>query len=189
MSQLKMKLKAELNQILSDPTFDNFTVLELRNTLLNSLDDKNLNKSEVRQVAYSQVLWLTKKGHLSKIDASNNRKIRYKKTAIFYSSLKTTSSESSSTDITDATPTMDSHNHIQQNLLEKLQLYKFELLTCLGESDEYKTLYSEFPELKKQLKESYHQTKDHSSKLLGRIKAIESLIQHQDQPCPSYETT
>ena len=176
-----MKLKAEINQILSDPAFDNFTVLELRNTLLKRLEGEKPNKAEVRHIVYRQVLGLMKKGLLSKIDASNNRRIRYKKTTIYLSSQKVASNKSSSADTTEPAKTIPPHIHIQQNLLEKLQRYKFELLTCLGESDEYKTLYSEFPELKKQLQESYHQTKDHSSKLLGRIKAIESIMQHQEQ--------
>ena len=176
-----MKLKAEINQILSDPAFDNFTVLELRNTLLKHLEGETPNKSEVRHIVYRQVLGLMKKGLLNKIDAPNNRKIRYKKTTTFHSSQKLAPNKSNSADIIEPTETIAPHIHIQQNLLEKLQHYKFELLTCLGESDEYKTLYSEFSELKKQLLESYHQTKDHSSKLLGRIKAIESLIPHHDQ--------
>ena len=62
-------------------------------------------------------------------------------------------------------------------LYSKLKRYKLELLTAIGESDEYESLYTELPSMGDELRARYRQSKDYSSKMLGKVKAIESLIE------------
>ena len=64
-------------------------------------------------------------------------------------------------------------------LIEKIQKYKSQLLSSMGESDEYKELYTDFPHLKAPLQDSYNNAREINSKLHGRIKAIETLIELQ----------
>jgi len=61
-------------------------------------------------------------------------------------------------------------------LTERLNHYKNELLTGLGEAEEYKRLYEQFPKLKSKLQPKYNGVREHNSKLLGSIKAVENLI-------------
>lgn len=73
----------------------------------------------------------------------------------------------------------EAQDQVRQYLVDKLKNYELELLTSMGESEEYKALYSEFPQLKSQLQERYNKAREYCSKLLGRVKALETLIEHQ----------
>jgi len=46
----------------------------------------------------------------------------------------------------------------------------------MGEAEEYDAIYKEMPEIQMQIQELYNQSRDKCSKLLGKVKAIESLI-------------
>ncbi|MEI8707351.1 hypothetical protein [Pseudoalteromonas sp. B62] len=51
----------------------------------------------------------------------------------------------------------------------------------LGETEAYKELYDEFPELVTEIQSKYNQARDNNTKILGKIKAIESLINQEKQ--------
>lgn len=69
----------------------------------------------------------------------------------------------------------------QKPLIDKLNHYKTELLLNLGESEAYKELYSEFPELVDELQPQYNKARDNNTRILGKIRAIEGLLK-QDEP-------
>jgi hypothetical protein len=50
----------------------------------------------------------------------------------------------------------------------------------LGESEAYKDLYSELPELVDEIQPKYNKARDNNTKLLGKIRAIEGLL-NQDK--------
>jgi len=72
--------------------------------------------------------------------------------------------------------------------MNRLNQYKLELLTFMGETEEYELLCSQFPQLTEDLRERYSYARDNRSKILGRIKALESLINQQIQ-CDSINAT
>ena len=51
----------------------------------------------------------------------------------------------------------------------------------LGETEAYKELYDEFPELVTEIQYKYNEARDNNTKTLGKIKAIESLINQEKQ--------
>ena len=61
---------------------------------------------------------------------------------------------------------------------EQLKQYKVDLLASVGESEEYMRLYQTNPEFKTFLENEYHQAREQSSKLLGQIKALETVLEH-----------
>ncbi|TWX68056.1 hypothetical protein ESZ36_12375 [Colwellia demingiae] len=67
-------------------------------------------------------------------------------------------------------------NSLSETLVDRLNHYKNELLTGLGEVDEYKLLCNQFPELHTKLQSKYNEVREKNSKLLGSIKAVENLI-------------
>jgi hypothetical protein len=55
------------------------------------------------------------------------------------------------------------------------------LLLNMGESEAYKELYSEFPELIDEIQPKYNKARDNNTRILGKIRAIEGLMD-QDSP-------
>jgi hypothetical protein len=68
-----------------------------------------------------------------------------------------------------------------QQLEKRLKESEVDLLTSIGESEEYMRLYRSFPEMKTHLESQYLQARENSSKLLGQIKAIKSVLAHQQK--------
>lgn len=65
-------------------------------------------------------------------------------------------------------------------LRKKLQQHRIELLTTIGETEAYDEVCSDLPELQADIQTQYNEARDRSVKLLGRIRALESLIANQD---------
>ncbi|EIK45845.1 hypothetical protein O59_001484 [Cellvibrio sp. BR] len=67
----------------------------------------------------------------------------------------------------------------RQSLQERLNRHKLEMLSAMGETEEYDAICSEIPELQDDIQPLYNQSRDKCSKLLGRVKALESLLARQ----------
>ena len=65
---------------------------------------------------------------------------------------------------------------MEKSLTERLSNQKLNLLTAIGEVEEYEAIYQELPEMRMQIQELYNESRDRCSKLLGTVKAIEKLI-------------
>jgi hypothetical protein len=181
MSANKMTLANDIALILTLPEFETFTVLEMRDAYAALPANFGIDKTKAQRIVYRQIYRLKKKGLLRPTDSSTKKKIRYEKTELFFAAEISPRSSNEEFEPTAASPVeIDKDSRLfVKHLVEKLQQYKLELLTSMGESDEYKTLYSDYPHLKSQLQESYNIARDNCSKLLGRVKAIETLIEQQ----------
>jgi hypothetical protein len=177
MSKYKIVLDAGLISILGRSDFDNFTVLGLRDLYIASSSVSAISKVEARRFVYRNLLSLLNKGLLTRIDAEDKRKTKYLKTDKFHESIYASDDQSNSVNESDNQSRSD--RGLLKKLTEKLQRYKSEMLSRVGESEEYKSLYSEFPQMKEMLQERYNRARDESSKLLGHVKALEALIEQQ----------
>ncbi len=65
------------------------------------------------------------------------------------------------------------------SIKEKYNKYKQQLLLGLGEAEEYKKLCVEHPELQVKLQPKYNSIREKNTKILGRIKAIESILDNK----------
>jgi hypothetical protein len=142
---------------------------------------------DARKFVYRHILRLENKGLL-------DRKYSDKKDRTFYSKSKHFSPDKfhiSKNIQKSSTPKVkeDENEGIKKDLVSKLNQYRLELLTSIGETDEYKSLSNQFPQLTKILQERYNQARDNGSKILGRIKALESLINQQLPFEPMNETS
>jgi hypothetical protein len=63
-----------------------------------------------------------------------------------------------------------------QGLTERLNAHKMELLTAMGEVEEYDAICKDMPNLKEDIQSLYDDSRDRCSKILGRVKALESLL-------------
>lgn len=65
------------------------------------------------------------------------------------------------------------------NLNKRYINYKQQLLLNMGEAEEYKKLCVEYPELQVKLQPKYNSVREKNTKILGNIKAIESLLNNK----------
>ena len=64
-------------------------------------------------------------------------------------------------------------------LRQKLQRQRVELLSTIGETEAYDEICTDLPTLQPSVQAQYNEAKDRSLKLLGRIRALETLIATQ----------
>lgn len=63
-----------------------------------------------------------------------------------------------------------------RHLREELSSRKVELMTSIGEAEEYQRLYNKFPALQEIVRTQYLESRDRSTKLLGQLRAVESVL-------------
>jgi hypothetical protein len=167
---MKMKIDPLVAQIIVATNFDNFTTSDVRSAYLALKNDYLLDPSIVRRKVYSELLKLVKKQWLKKSTSNTKRFTSFSKTKAFdveQLSLKTNPEPINLTNnISDK----------QEQLLAKLNEYKAEMLLNIGESEAYKELYSEFPELVEDIQPQYNKARDNNTRILGKIRAIEGLL-------------
>lgn len=164
-----MKFDPLVAQIIVATNFDHFTTSDVRSAYLALKNDPSLEPNKVRKNIYAELLKLVKKGWLKKKASNIKRLTRFNKTELFdVNNLPMKSDNRAS----QSTPTVD----YQQHLLTKLKHYKAELLLNIGESEAYKELYSEFPDLVDNIQPQYNAARDNNTRILGKIRAIEGLL-------------
>jgi hypothetical protein len=169
-----MKIDPLVAQIIVATNFDHFTTSDVRSAYLALKSDPSLEPSNVRRKIYAELLKLVKKDWLKKSKFKSKGGTRFSKTDNFDVStmvLKSKFEEKPSVKYGDK----------QALLLGKLNHYKAELLLNIGESEAYKELYSEYPQLVDELQPQYNKARDNNTRILGKIRAIEGLLK-QDEP-------
>ena len=169
-----MKLNNLVAQIVVAPNFDRFSTVEVRSAYLALNEDKSIDPNDARRFVYTELLKLVNKGWLKK-SVSKKKEIT--------SFIKTEEFDPDSIDVNPeeyvekkkGSACRESPSS-SETLTERLNRYKNELLTGLGEAEEYKRLCEQFPKLKSKLQPKYNEVREHNSKLLGSIKAVENLI-------------
>jgi hypothetical protein len=165
-----LKLDPLVAQIIVATNFDHFTTSDVRSAYFALKKDVSLESVAVRRFIYAELLKLVNKDWLTKMSSKRKGFTRFHKTELFdvnqISFLATTSTKE---------PAVDNKN---DKLLIKLNHYKAELLLNIGESEAYKELYSEFPELVEIIQPEFNKAKDNNTRILGKIRAIEGLLGH-----------
>lgn len=64
----------------------------------------------------------------------------------------------------------------QRALQEELSQRRVELVVSIGEAEEYQRLYNKYPALRGAVKEQYLESRERSTKLLGQLRAVETVI-------------
>jgi len=169
-----LKLDPFVAQIIKTPNFNSFTTSDVRSAYLALNNETFLDPNIVRRKIYAELLKLVKKGWLKKSMFKNKKGTIFSKTDTF--DIKNMALKGKCDVIH---PVKDGDK--QEILLGKLNHYKAELLLNIGESEAYKELYSEFPQLVDELQPQYNKARDNNTRILGKIRAIEGLLK-QDKP-------
>lgn len=167
-----MKLDPFVAQIIATTNFDHFTTSDVRSAYFVLKNDMSLDATNVRRFIYAELLKLVKKGWLNKFASNKKGNTRFHKTDLFDGN---EIALLSSKIVEPVATVIDKHD----KLLAKLNHYKAELLLNIGESEAYKDLYSEFPELVDEIQPEFNRAKDNNTRILGKIRAIEGLLEQK----------
>ena len=165
-----MKLDPFVAQIIATTNFDHFTTSDVRSAYFVLKNDLTLDATNVRRFIYAELLKLVKKGWLNKLASNKKGNTRFHKTELF-------NGKEIALLATSVTDSVGTGNDKHDKLLAKLNHYKAELLLNIGESEAYKDLYSEFPELVDEIQPQFNKAKDNNTRILGKIRAIEGLLE------------
>lgn len=154
------------------PNFDNFTTGDVRSSYITLKNDPALEPVVIRKKLYAELLKLVKRGWLKKTPSSKKGLTRFSKTELFDGQQLPTSDDEPSLTKIETTK--------QKLLMNKLNHYKAELLLNIGETEAYKDIYTEFPDLIDEIQPQYNEAMDNNSRILGKIRAIESLIKQEN---------
>lgn len=169
-----LKIDVLVVQIIVAPNFDNFTTSDVRSSYITLKNDDSLDPVKIRKKLYAELLKLVKKGWLQKKSSNIKGLTRFSKTTLFDANALTKSAptEIAAKSLSDRTKT--------HTLASKLNHYKAELLLNIGETEAYKEIYTEFPELVDEIQPQYNVARDNNTKILGKIRAIEGLMKRNE---------
>lgn len=182
MTPQNVKIDPIFLEALNMDSLKSFNVKQLRDLYIKKHPEP-IDSSQARKFVYKQLCRFVKIGLLKKSGSKGSHEIRYSKTERFFSvqfqCLNTTKLEQEQI-------TIQSHLTLIEKLDSKIKQYQVDIASAIGESEEYMQLFSEFPELKVLLEQQYLIARDNSSKLLGKIKALNN-IKNTIESC-AYET-
>lgn len=167
----QIKLKNEVISIFQNFTEKEFTVRQALDAYMESPFSTQTDLKNAHQFIQRCILKFVANGDLVKT-STEGRSHKYRTTDRFNSYIF----ESKTIPINSKRCISTNKQSIKENLTERLHHQKLQLLTSLGETEEYDAIYKEMPEIQKQIQTLYNESRDKCSKLLGKVKAIESLI-------------
>lgn len=175
-----LKVKTGLLIVLPQMKGRDFTVDDLTEAYRNDPGCLHQSKKAARQFVYRTMLRLIDSGDLTRVVVDGGWP-HYRLTPQFFGRSHSSSAISPSAPLakTEAPAIPEVKVALpdpRQSLRERLNHHKLEMLTAMGETEEYDAICKEIPELRDQVQVLYNSSRDKCSKLLGKVKALESLL-------------
>ncbi|MCE2746635.1 MAG: hypothetical protein LW710_12125 [Burkholderiales bacterium] len=178
-------LSPEFYSVLIEGNLNNFTVMELRDAIIREYkDETDMTLRDYHKRAYRVVLRLLTAGFLEK-SKDISEFARYTKTPLFVASVfkqrvtvdRGPKQPKQPKQVEHGAPVLPVNDPCIRDELDQLvKTYQVDLLSSIGESEEYLRLHQTYPQLKAKLEPHYLKSRDVSSKILGKIRAIESVL-------------
>jgi transcriptional regulator with PAS, ATPase and Fis domain len=166
----QIALKPEVLNTFSQLISEQFTVDHATKAYLSKTTCTHITKKKARQFIYRNMVRLMSTGELEKLNLSKGWP-QYRFTEKFR--LVALSVNTSPIDKAEVIPLQITTS---ANLTERLNLQKIELLTAMGEVEEYDSICREIPTMRTDIQSLYNESRDKCSKILGRVKALERVI-------------
>lgn len=177
-----IEIKPELLAVLRSFNQKQFTVDQLTTAYLKSKACKHSNKKSARQFVYRNMVRMMKAELMSRKTKEGG-----------WPTYSLAKHFSQPTDNKKATPKVSINNkqsqHVEhaipekryvstavRDLPERLSQHRSDMLCAVGEAEEYHALCSAHPGLKTQAQELYNRARERSAILLGKVKALETLL-------------
>ncbi|HHE3740514.1 TPA: hypothetical protein ACPD39_004499 [Escherichia coli] len=182
----KKTLSQPFYQILVMQSLDHFTVKALRDSYIKVMgvaegDDE---RRDAYRKVYRQLVRLQRNELVEKVSNTGGA-VKYRKTPKFHETMfvekrREEVCEEESMDGV-LSPNAMANSHVLSELHLKAQNYQVDLLTAIGETEEYQRLAKEFPSIQPLFDADYREAREKSSKLLGQLKAIQTVIMQHSQ--------
>lgn len=170
----EIALKSGLLHVLKDVGTISFTVDDLTQLYLKHPSCLHTSKKLARQFVYRNMQRMMKSGHMQRLKVTV-RWPHYTLTPLFFSSRPATSLLVS-VDNPPPTAPISSKLDPLSTLKKRLTTHQDEVLTAMGEMEEYEAICKEIPDLREIAQPRYNESRERCSRLLGRVKALESLL-------------
>lgn len=173
-------MKPELLHALNEFQGDSFTVAELTTHYLEHPESLHKGKKPARQFIYRNMVRMMKTGLMEKLPDDGGWP-KYQLTQKFRSNQPRTTNREASPSTSpqkaaaNKTPPPPSKKPVAA-LRERLSKHRSDMLCALGEAEEYESLCKELPEFNEEAQSLYSEARERSALLLGKIKALESLL-------------
>lgn len=132
------------------------------------------NHNSVRKYIYKELLRLESAGVIERHDGETGRGCKF----IFRGAPSEISLETKRSPF--AQPEQKNELSIDpatlKGLKDELSKRKVELVASIGEAEEYQRLYNQFPALQQAVRTQYLESRDRSTKLLGQLRAVETVL-------------
>lgn len=173
-------IKPELLAVLRCFTAKQFTVDQLTTAYLDSEACKHSNKKSARQFVYRNMVRMIK-AELMVREINNGGWPTYTLNTSFkeipeYQEFQTQEPSKDETPICAPPRKAPSSHDATKELSARLSQHKSDMLCAVGEAEEYDALCTAHPGLKTQVQELYNRARERSAILLGKIKALETLL-------------
>ncbi len=175
-----IQIKPELLHALNEIQGNSFTVAELTTHYLEHPESLHKSKKPARQFIYRNMVRMMKTGLMEKLPDDGGWP-RYQLTQKFTSNQPRTTNREPSVSISSQkaaaakAPSVPPKKPIAA-LRERLSKHRSDMLCALGEAEEYESLCKELPEFSEEAQSLYSEARERSALLLGKIKALESLL-------------
>ncbi len=173
-------MKPELLHAFNEIQGESFTVAELTTHYLEHPESLHKGKKPARQFIYRNMVRMMKAGLMEKLPDDGGWP-RYRLTQKFRSHRPGATKKEASTSIPSepvpsVKPPPAPPGKPVAALRERLSKHRSDMLCALGEAEEYESLCKELPELSEEAQSLYSEARERSALLLGKIKALESLL-------------
>ena len=176
-----------LLDILNQHETDSIKITDVRDELLNRCSDENLHPADTRRWINGKFSTLVNKGVLTRKKLPNSKKHTFEKTPYFEEYITTHSLVLPK--FRAVLPTSEIVANKNNNLDVELESYRQTMLSQLGEIEEYRRIREEYPELGEAAAKEFKQAVDDNYRMLGRMRAIEKLIEKTSPPTKTSSPT
>ncbi len=168
-----VSLNAFVYKLLIENDLNNFTVTEIRNSLL-KVSSEFTDEGEARRFIYRQLVKLVDKKLLIKVKKDNTKTLIYSKTALFNDSHFVSKAKRITKAKKNVIPVKE--NNFIEALSKEKRAHETDLAVVLCEVEEYKELIHRFPKQVNYLKSLHLDARNRSVQLLGKINAVGRIL-------------
>ena len=161
-----------LMSVMSSISGQTFTVTSMRDMIVSQYPEESFNNADLRRWVYGKIKTLLKTGLITLACGDQGSKKSYTINRLLVEGLgeglipeqEASDSESSLS------------NKISIQFQQKATDYRLQLNVQLGEIEEYQRIVQAHPHLKASLSDKISRLTEENSRLLGRLKAVETLL-------------
>ncbi|WP_420553789.1 hypothetical protein [Neptuniibacter marinus] len=167
-----IRIKPELLELLNSIGRNSFTVSGLVKAYLKKPSSSSLKSRAVAQYVRRNISRLEKKGMIASISGNGDSKGIYQLTQEFNETNYVVGEPHCPENNISSAKQVD----LTKELKTKLKQYRIELLTTMGEVEEYDSLSKQALVRPALIQDLYNDARDRCSKTLGKIRALELLL-------------